>query len=45
MESERTRPALTWEPPKFDEVEWRTPDFEELVCSSEVTMYMMRMQD
>ncbi|MBB5158560.1 pyrroloquinoline quinone precursor peptide PqqA [Saccharopolyspora phatthalungensis] len=39
------RELLDWEPPKFEEVEWETPEFEELQCTSEVTMYVSRLED
>ncbi|MGP4014334.1 pyrroloquinoline quinone precursor peptide PqqA [Saccharopolyspora sp. 5N708] len=45
MESESARTVLEWEPPEFELVEWEAPDFEELQCTSEVTMYISRMED
>lgn len=45
MESVTARTTLEWEPPKFEVVDWEAPDFEELACASEVTMYVSRMED
>lgn len=30
--------------PEFEEAEWEAPEFEELMCASEVTMYIARME-
>ncbi|MDA3629895.1 pyrroloquinoline quinone precursor peptide PqqA [Saccharopolyspora oryzae] len=45
MESETARPALRWEPPEFEETVWEHPDYVEVLCTSEVTMYAGRMED
>jgi coenzyme PQQ precursor peptide PqqA len=45
MESDTARTVLEWVSPEFEEVEWEAPDFEELQCTSEVTMYIARMED
>ncbi|KAA5830543.1 pyrroloquinoline quinone precursor peptide PqqA [Saccharopolyspora hirsuta] len=45
MEFETASSALRWEPPEFEETEWEHPDYEEVLCTSEVTMYVSRMED
>jgi hypothetical protein len=40
MEAVAARSAREWEHFGFGEIEWEPPTFEELLCTSEVTMYM-----